>query len=131
MMTEARTVSVSLERSAAAVYNYLSDPASFPKWSLFITDIRNDGNGWLVTTPNGTVRMTFTSKNEFGVLDHHVTVNPQRRVYVPMRVVSNGDGSEVLFTVFRAAGMSDDEYEKDIAMVRTDLARLKRTLESE
>ncbi|MGA9845325.1 MAG: hypothetical protein WBQ25_23745 [Nitrososphaeraceae archaeon] len=33
-----------------------------------------------------------------------------------MRVVQNGDGSEVIFTVFQLADMSEDKYAEDIKM---------------
>jgi hypothetical protein len=37
--------------------------------------------------------------------------------------------SEVIFTVFRLPGMSEEQYNNDIRMVLTDLAELKRVLE--
>lgn len=128
-MTEARTVSVSIARSPGRVYDYLADPARFPEWSVFVTGMRQDGNAWIATTPGGEVRMTFTPRNAFGILDHRVEVNPQLSVQVPLRVVPNGEGSEVLFTVFRLSGMSDTAFEADIGLVRTDLGRLKAKLE--
>jgi hypothetical protein len=50
-------------------------------------------------------------------------------VYIPMRVVANGDGSEVIFTLFRTPGMSDAVLERDIGLVEGDLATLKELLE--
>jgi hypothetical protein len=47
----------------------------------------------------------------------------------PMRVVANGDGAEVVFTLFQRDGMSDDEMARDAAMVSRDLAALKALLE--
>jgi hypothetical protein len=43
--------------------------------------------------------------------------------------VPNGSGSEVLFTVFRQPGMSDENFAKDTAMVEQDLQTLKLVLE--
>jgi len=129
-MTEARTVSISIKRRPEEVYEYLADPANFPKWSVFIKAIRLEGNEWIATTPEGTVRIRFTPRNEFGILDHYVTVSPQIQVYVPMRVLADpGNDSEVIFTVFRLPGMSVEQYNDDIGMVLTDLAGLKRELE--
>ena len=129
-MTESRTVSISIKRRPEEVYEYLVDPANFPKWSVFIKAIRLEGNEWIATTPEGTVRIRFTPRNEFGILDHYVTVNPQIQVYVPMRVLANPENdSEVIFTVFRLPGMSVEQYNDDIGMVLTDLAGLKRELE--
>jgi hypothetical protein len=46
-----------------------------------------------------------------------------------MRVVPNGAGSEVLFTLFRSPAMSDDKYAEDASLVDRDLQTLKRLLE--
>ncbi len=46
----------------------------------------------------------------------------------PMRVMPNGSGSEVVFTLFQR-GMSDDEMARDAGMVARDLAALKALLE--
>jgi hypothetical protein len=50
-------------------------------------------------------------------------------VYVPLRVVAAGDGCEVVFTLRRAPGMTDAEFERDTALVTGDLALLKKVLE--
>lgn len=128
-MSEARTVSVAVRRDAAAVYRYLAEPANFPRWSLFIKAIKPDGDGWIATTPDASVRIRFAPRNAFGIVDHWVRVNADLEVYVPLRVVANGAESEVLFTVFRLDGMSEQQFEDDIKLVRTDLGRLKAVLE--
>jgi hypothetical protein len=50
-------------------------------------------------------------------------------IYVPMRVIADGDGSEVVLTVRRRPGMTDAEFKADGDAVAADLARLKRILE--
>lgn len=128
-MSEARTESVTVRRDAAAVYEHLAEPTNFPRWSLFIKAIVPDGDGWIAKTPDAKVRIRFAPQNAFGIVDHWVKVNADLEVYVPLRVVANGAESEVLFTVFRLAGMSDQQFEDDLALVRTDLGRLKAVLE--
>lgn len=46
-----------------------------------------------------------------------------------MRVVPNGDGSEVVFTLFRQPGMTDEQFAADAAWVAKDLAALKAVFE--
>jgi hypothetical protein len=46
-----------------------------------------------------------------------------------MRVIPNGSGSEVLFTLVRAPGMTDQEFANDAQQVERDLAALKSLLE--
>ena len=50
-------------------------------------------------------------------------------IYMPMRVFPNGEGSEVLITVFRRPGMSDEKFAEDTQWVRRDLEALKELLE--
>jgi hypothetical protein len=48
-----------------------------------------------------------------------------------MRVVPNGSGSEVLFTVFQPGDMSDEKYAEDIRWVEQDLHHLKSIMEGQ
>ena len=63
------------------------------------------------------------------MLDHVVTLGSGEEVRVPMRVVPNGDGSEVLLTVFRSPRSTDEEFAADAGQVERDLATLKHVLE--
>jgi hypothetical protein len=129
-MTESRTISVSIRRSPDEVYGYLAEPLNLPRWSGFITEVRKHGEHWSAVTTNGIVRIRFVDRNNFRILDHWVSAGPNLTVYVPMRVLANEvDGSEVIFTVFRLPGMSDQDFEADIQLVRADLATLKQILE--
>jgi hypothetical protein len=53
-------------------------------------------------------------------------------VYNPLRVIPAGEGRpgcEVVFTVRRRVGMTDEEFESDVATVAADLDRLRRLAE--
>ena len=77
------------------------------------------------------MRVVFAPANELGVVDHVVTplTGGDPVADVPLRVVPNGTGSEVMLTVFQQPGMSDAQYDADTALVQADLARLKLALE--
>jgi len=77
----------------------------------------------------GRVRVEFVETNRFGVLDHTVTLPTSETFYNPMRVVPNGDGSEIVFTLIRPTGVDDADFEADVAAVTRDLAALKALLE--
>jgi hypothetical protein len=47
-----------------------------------------------------------------------------------MRVIADGAGSEVVFTLRRAPGVSDKEFERDTTFVQADLNALKKVLEA-
>jgi hypothetical protein len=125
-----RTISVAIDRAPADVYAYVYDAANMPRWATaFVRAIRQDGDGWIVETPDGVMPLRFVPRNELGVLDHTVTVSPGQDVLNPMRVVPNGGGSEVLFTVFQLPGMSDERFAVDCGYVQHDLRALKTVLE--
>ena len=65
-----------------------------------------------------------------GVVDHLVTLANGQQVHNALRVVPNGDGAEVMFTLLRLPGMSDAQFAEDAAWVEKDLASLKSILES-
>ncbi|MGH8769947.1 MAG: hypothetical protein ACREV2_02020 [Burkholderiales bacterium] len=48
----------------------------------------------------------------------------------PMRVVPNGSGSEVMFTLFQLPDMPDEKFVTDAGWVERDLMMLKKVLES-
>jgi hypothetical protein len=50
-------------------------------------------------------------------------------IYIPMRVVSNGSGSELLLTLFRLPEMTDEKFAADAQWVMRDLAAVKNLLE--
>jgi hypothetical protein len=58
-------------------------------------------------------------------MDHTVSSGDGTAIYVPLRVVRNGDGAEVLLTLFRVPGMTDDKFAADEDWVRRDLLALK------
>ena len=76
------------------------------------------------------MKVEFAPANPFGVLDHVVTLPDGQAFNNPMRVVPVGAGSLVTFTLFRQEGMSDAEFERDAAMIESDLAALKRVVEA-
>ena len=130
MLLASKTLSVSIGRHPNEVYEFASNPENMPKWAKGLgKTIRKQGSDWIVDTPQGPLKIRFAEINKFGVLDHYVTTASGVEVYVPMRVLSNGDGSEVIFTLFRMPEMSDEKYAEDIKLVEQDLRSLKDQLE--
>lgn len=126
----AKTLSVTIAAPPAAVYAFVADPLNMPKWAagLGSSISRIDGR-WLVESAQGVVTVEFAPKNALGVLDHTVTLPDASKVYVPMRVIANGEGSELVFTLFQLPGMSDAQFAKDAGTVEKDLAKLKQLVE--
>ena len=130
MISTSRTLSVSIDLHPDKVYEFASNPENFPKWATaFCKSVKKSGGDWVIDTPMGPMKVRFAAKNVLGVLDHYVSPSPGVEVYVPMRVVPNGSGSELVFTLFRLPGMTDEKFAEDLGMVERDLRTLKSVLE--
>jgi hypothetical protein len=129
---ESRTLNVSIDRLPGDVYRFAANPENLSRWAAGLgRSARKEADGWVVETLLGDVRLRFEPENTLGVLDHYVMLPGEVEVYVPMRVLANGSGSEVVFTLFRLPGMTDEQYAADATAVQKDLQTLKRVLEEE
>lgn len=132
MAREARKLSVAIERSAAEAYEFLWPPENFAKWASGLGGSLREADGaWVAQTPEGPVRVRFSEPNSFGVLDHSVELPSGTSVYIPLRVVPKEGGCELVLTLFRQPGMSDDKFAADAEWVMRDLQAAKRILEGE
>jgi hypothetical protein len=128
---ESRILSVRINRPFHEVYGFLSIPENFSKWAQGIGTLTGKtGDTWIVASPAGPVKVRFTGQNRFGFLDHYVITESGPEVYVPMRVIANGTGSEVTLVLFRLPDMSDERYAEDARLMEKDLAALKNLLEA-
>jgi hypothetical protein len=131
-MLESVTLSISIARPWRDVYESVWRPRDFPKWAsgLSRSAFEEEGEGWWrAQGAEGPVRIRFSEHNAYGVMDHIVDLGLGSEVYVPMRVVANGEAAEVLFTLFRQRAMSDEKFASDAAWVRRDLQALKSLIE--
>ena len=127
---ESRHLSAHIDRSAQDVYGYASDPSHLPEWAPGLgKSIELIDGRWIMKSPMGRIVVTFAPRNEFGVLDHHVTLASGETFYNPMRVTTDGAGCEIVFSLRRQAAMSDEDFERDANAVLSDLVRLKRKME--
>lgn len=63
------------------------------------------------------------------MLDHTIMLPSGVRLTNPMRVIANGDGSEILFTLLQHEDMTDQQFRDDAELVLNDLPILRRLLE--
>jgi hypothetical protein len=125
-----RTLSISINCHPDRGYDFVSDLENLPVWaSTFCKSIEKSDGEWMAVTPQGQVKIRISEKNHFGVLDHYISPVPGVEVYVPMRVVPSGSGSEMIFTLFRLPDMSEEQYAEDAKLVEQDLQTLKDVLE--
>jgi len=128
---ETRHLGVRIERDAGDVYAFCADPANLPRWAAGLSgSIERVGHVWFADSPMGRVQVEFAPRNPFGVLDHLVTLPGGLMVENPLRVLRDGTGCDVVFTLRRRDGVEDDDFEADAAAVVADLEALKRLLEA-
>lgn len=128
--SDSRHISTHIDRLAQEVYDYASNPSHLPEWAPGLgSSVEKVDGQWIVESPIGRVVVAFAARNEFGVLDHDVTLPSGETFYNPMRVIVDGAGCEVVFTLRRQPGMSDEDFERDADAVLADLVTLKRVVE--
>lgn len=129
---QSRIIHLSVERPWAEVYDFAAAPEHMPRWAAGLAGgLKRDGEDWIAEGgPLGEVRVNFAPRNEFGVIDHVVTLPDGLKVYNALRVTPNGSGTEVSFTLLRLEGMTDEDFEQDAKAVTADLQTLKQLLEA-
>ncbi|AWB92173.1 SRPBCC family protein [Aeromicrobium chenweiae] len=128
---ESRHIARTIARDAASVYAYASDPRNLPAWAAGLsTTISLVEGEWVAESDLGRITVELAPDNSFGVLDHTVTLPDGTRVHNPLRVVPNGDGCDVVFSLFRLPGVDDAAFEADAAAVAADLETLRTVLEA-
>jgi len=131
-MYQSRNLSVQIGRNPRDVYNFTSVPENFPRWASGLGKSLKRKNGeWIAETPQGPIKVRFTERNQFGILDHYVIPESGAEIYIPMRVIPNGSGSELIFTLFRLSDVSDEKFAADAEWVMRDLTALKNLLEAQ
>jgi hypothetical protein len=131
-MLPSRNLSISINRNANDVYEFVSLPENLRLWASGLgKSLHKVGDVWIAETQQGPVRIRFSERNGFGILDHWVSIKPGPEIHIPMRVIPNGGGSDLVFTLFRLPGMSDQKFAADAEWVMRDLAALKNLLEAQ
>ncbi|MET0292534.1 MAG: hypothetical protein ABW136_09240 [Steroidobacteraceae bacterium] len=105
---------MSIARPWREVHAFASSPVNFPLWAEGL-----ESGAVISVSPNA----------DYGIADHTVELPDGTRIHVPLRVIANGEGAEVIFTFFQLPAMTAQDVERGAAAVATDLATLKRLLE--
>lgn len=126
-MYHSRIISIAIDQNWLDFYEAYWRPRDFSKWAsgLSRSELAHDGVRWNAEVEDGTVSIRFTGYNQFGVMDHYVSVNDGPEIYVPLRVIENGGGAEVQLTLFQQPGTSDAKFLADAEWVEQDLLTLK------
>lgn len=119
-LDKSRHISEWIDAPPDAVYAFAADRTQLSRWA-----------GGLADPSLGDADVEFAPLNEFGVLDHVVTLPSGQTFYNPMRVLrvdGNTATCEVVFTLRRQPDTSDEQFDADAAAVAADLRRLRDLL---
>ncbi|MCW4385925.1 SRPBCC family protein [Salinibacterium sp. SYSU T00001] len=118
-------ISRSSEADVASVVSIAGNPERLPEWAEGLSaGIRQESGRWVSDSPMGRVEVAFTGPVEHGLLDHAVTLPDGTVIHNPLRVLQNDAGSEIVFTLYRRDGVSDEDFEADARQIERDLETL-------
>jgi hypothetical protein len=126
----AETISISIQKPFDKVYAYLAVPENYPHWASGLAKgLKKWGHIYMAETSEGMMKVKFSERNDHGIADHFVYPTTDTEIYIPLRVIKNAEGSEVLLTLFQEPNMSAETFKIDADWVRKDLKTLKDLLE--
>jgi hypothetical protein len=126
------TLTVTIDAPLAQVAADLGDPTTHPEWAteFYAGPVRpTPGGEFVATVPmmGGQVRHKIDADIARGILDLYFA--PPGAPYgppLPVRLVPNGDGVDVLWTLARFPGVSDQAWQQGLAAMARELQALKR-----
>lgn len=129
-MLPSETKTIGIAVGADEVFDFLADLRNWPHWTKLASPAveREAVDRWVVQTSRGPARVTLRAERRWGILDHE-WAEASRTWAVAMRVIANGQGSVVILTYFRPAGVSDESFERAGKNVESELERLRHVLE--
>ena len=125
-MGRSRTIAITVEKKTGDAFDAILKipPKMMPDAQL------NDSGWWLFTGPYGKSMLKFNENKSLGILDHQY-VDEESSWDVPMRVVSNGDVSEVLITLNKPDEITDEQFDLRVEEISAMFNSMKNIIESE
>jgi len=131
-----QTVAVSVDADPTEMTKYLADATTHPEWAteFFSDGAEEAGDGtWSMNVPRmgGPVRVKIDAVTALGVIDMYLA--PEGTPFgppLPIRVLPNGDGCDVTFTLARFPGQSDEDWADGVTSMQRELENLKARWQS-
>jgi len=99
----------------------------FPK---IMPDAKINSDGWWsFIGPYGKSKVKFNQNKSLGILDH-VYVDEESSWQIPMRVISNGDFSEVVIILKKPEQLTDIQFDERVEKINKLATSMKKILES-
>lgn len=125
-MIRSRTITITVEKKTGDAFDaILKMPPKIMPDAKF-----NDSGWWSFTGPHGKSKLKFNENKSLGILDHQF-VDEESSWDVPMRVVSNGDVSEVIITLNKPDELTDEQFDQRMTELGEMFNSMKQIIESE
>ena len=125
-MGRSRTITFSVKKKTGDAFD-----AILKMPSKMMPDAKiNDSGWWSFTGPHVKSMLKFNENKSIGILDHQY-VDEESKWDVPMRVVSNGDVSEVVITLNKPDEISDVQFDQRMEELGEMFNSMKNIIESE
>jgi len=120
----AETRSISIAAPPENVLRLLGEPRMLPEWApAFAEAVEPADPDWLINPGPGEFRIRARVSAEYGTVDLLDPRDLRRGAH--MRVLSNGDGSELLFTLVFPASVDKQSIGQQMATVEAELRAVR------
>jgi hypothetical protein len=125
----AETRSISIAAVPAEVVALVGDARRLPDWApAFAPVVAPEGEDWRIGTGDGSFTIGVAASPEQGTVDLVSTADRRRGAF--LRAVPNGDGSELLFTLFFPDGTDPSAVGAQMATVEDELRTVRALCEA-
>ncbi|MBC8517089.1 MAG: hypothetical protein ISR81_02560 [Nitrosopumilus sp.] len=125
-MVRSRTITITVEKKTGDAFD-----AILKMPSKMMPDAKiNESGWWSFRGPHGQSKLKFNENKALGILDHQF-VDEESSWDVPMRIVSNGDVSEVIITLNKPDEITDEQFDQRMTEISEMFNSMKNIIESE
>ncbi|HEV7759272.1 MAG TPA: SRPBCC family protein [Acidimicrobiales bacterium] len=135
MLLRGVTRGVGIEAPPAAVLAVVADPVNLPRFAPGFArsvqrDSDSDGQGWIVDSARGRLQLRTAVDADRGTVDLHLTAPDGSESTVFLRVLPNGSGAELTFTLLLPGSASDAAVAEQGGVVAEELELLRQLCEA-
>jgi RNA recognition motif-containing protein len=120
-------LTASLPQDAQTLFAWIADPENLPKWhTSFCRSLRKENGSLIAESPRGPVPVRFIRDDRTLVLDLLAEVAEGIELTNAIRILSNGEGSEIVWTLVKADGLSEAVFHEQVRWAGSALQNLRK-----
>ena len=124
-MIKTRTISMEVNKMVGDTFDSII--GLFPK---LIPDATMNSDGWWsFIGPYGKSKVKFNQNKSLGILDHQY-IDEESSWNIPMRIIQNGNFSEVVIILTKPEQLSDSQFDQRVSKINQVVISMKKILES-